>query len=67
MSGFLGAVEGVVGGIAGGFGGGGDFFSELMDAFASNAAQSSSGGNGDGTTSEIAQVASDVLSVASFL
>lgn len=62
MSGFMGAIEGVVGGIDGAFGGGGgDFLSELMQAFAGNAAQSSGSGNGNNTMGEIGQVASDVL------
>lgn len=68
MSGFLGAIEGVVGGIEGALGGGGlgggDFLSELMDAFEGSASQN----NSSGSTSEIGQIASDVLPlVAAFL
>jgi hypothetical protein len=65
MSGFMGAIEGVVGGMEGAFGGGdlgGDFLSELMDAFAGSSAQ------GNGSTGEVGQIASDVLPlVAAFL
>ena len=56
MSGFLGAIEGAVGDIAGGFGGG-DFLSELLDAFEGTAAQGSGNSNGNGTMSEIGQIA----------
>jgi len=64
FGGIMDAVEGIAGAFDGG--GGGDFLSELLDAFAGSSAQGSSGGNG--TMSEIGQIAGDVLPlVAAFL